>query len=439
MHKLTVTLKQHTPLIHFQHDQEGATLRASEVKPKLDRFILTKLGGDEGYEAGIQIAKDNGWLVGKGDHPALDYKMRIKAEGNVQKDENMPMYFGNMGDGIEKKMKQADSLEMIFFSLISSILDQIKNIIADFFIKNNFGSRQSKGYGCFEVVKINDENIKKRPSNYVTFFSLKGDFKGVFGQIQLLYNSMRSGVNLLDRDGKNVFYFKSLLFLYAKSLGVQWEKKTIKEHFANDIRRNEEVIKGDLSKQQEKFETIEYKDSCPLFFSSKDRYIIKDLFGLSSSEAWKSYKFKPIEKIHSLVKTDKEIQRFKSPLLIKVYEDGGNYTIYFLIDRYQNDILRNEIMGQKFYIVNGKYRDSKKSLNDLKNAKNFQCFPISIVPASLNGNEVSLDKFFNYILFVNGGIDLDNYVEQKFQKRKEFSQLKCIYNQMKQNYVNSKN
>lgn len=42
MHKLTVTLKQHTPLIHFQHSQEGATLRASEVKPKLDKFIIER-------------------------------------------------------------------------------------------------------------------------------------------------------------------------------------------------------------------------------------------------------------------------------------------------------------------------------------------------------------------------------------------------------------
>ena len=80
MHTLKVTLKQHTPLIHFQHDQEGATLRASEVKPKLDKFILTKLGGDDGYEAGIKIAKDNGWLVGKGDHPAMDSVSPVVAE-----------------------------------------------------------------------------------------------------------------------------------------------------------------------------------------------------------------------------------------------------------------------------------------------------------------------------------------------------------------------
>lgn len=42
MKTLKVTLKQHTPLIHFQHDQYGATLRASEVKPKLDKFIILR-------------------------------------------------------------------------------------------------------------------------------------------------------------------------------------------------------------------------------------------------------------------------------------------------------------------------------------------------------------------------------------------------------------
>ncbi|MEZ4966906.1 MAG: hypothetical protein R2791_16805 [Saprospiraceae bacterium] len=37
--KLEFTLKQHTPLIHFQHDQAGATLRATEVKARLDAFV----------------------------------------------------------------------------------------------------------------------------------------------------------------------------------------------------------------------------------------------------------------------------------------------------------------------------------------------------------------------------------------------------------------
>ena len=34
-------LKQWTPLIHFQSGQSGATLRTTEVKPKLDRFLCT--------------------------------------------------------------------------------------------------------------------------------------------------------------------------------------------------------------------------------------------------------------------------------------------------------------------------------------------------------------------------------------------------------------
>ena len=38
--KVEFTLKQHTPIIHFQSNQTGATLRATELKPKFDRFLL---------------------------------------------------------------------------------------------------------------------------------------------------------------------------------------------------------------------------------------------------------------------------------------------------------------------------------------------------------------------------------------------------------------
>ena len=44
MYKLEFELEQHTPIIHFQARDAGATLRASEVKPKLDKFILTQIG-----------------------------------------------------------------------------------------------------------------------------------------------------------------------------------------------------------------------------------------------------------------------------------------------------------------------------------------------------------------------------------------------------------
>ena len=103
MHTLKVTLKQHTPLIHFQHDQDGATLRASEVKPKLDRFILTKLGNGN-YQEGVKQAKANGWLVGKGEHPALDYKMRIEDE-----DTNLFSFFTNTKREYTERDEKKDS------------------------------------------------------------------------------------------------------------------------------------------------------------------------------------------------------------------------------------------------------------------------------------------------------------------------------------------
>ena len=59
IHKKTIKLKQHTPLLHFQSNEEGATLRVSEVKPRLDKFLLEQLG--EGNTAkGLEIA-----LLGK--------------------------------------------------------------------------------------------------------------------------------------------------------------------------------------------------------------------------------------------------------------------------------------------------------------------------------------------------------------------------------------
>ena len=63
-------LKAHTPLIHFQYNQSGATLRATEVKPKLDRFLLDKLKNRK---------IPSYWFVEK--TKALNYKLHIEAYG----------------------------------------------------------------------------------------------------------------------------------------------------------------------------------------------------------------------------------------------------------------------------------------------------------------------------------------------------------------------
>lgn len=42
-YKMTIKLLAQSPMIHFQGKIDGATLRGSELKPKLDRFLIKRL------------------------------------------------------------------------------------------------------------------------------------------------------------------------------------------------------------------------------------------------------------------------------------------------------------------------------------------------------------------------------------------------------------
>ena len=103
--KLKVQLEAQSPIIHFQHDQAGATLRASEVKPKLDRFLLNKMEQETGKRVAV-LKEDNGYAVMFTDkeHNALNYRMNFEVPGNAYwvepgtfKPESYSIYYGNSG------------------------------------------------------------------------------------------------------------------------------------------------------------------------------------------------------------------------------------------------------------------------------------------------------------------------------------------------------
>ena len=257
MHKLEITLKQHTPIIHFQHDQDGATLRASEVKPKLDRFLLTKLG-DGNYDVGVKKANNQGWFIGKGEHPALDYKMFFRPSNNIKinikpRHENAPMYFGNMGDddNKDKHFRKADFVEGIILTQWSELEVFVKNNISKFFFIHNFGTRQSKGYGSFTVEKINNKTIDSKFKADYCFRIKTDDWQDALFKTGLFYQSLRSGINigspiyssvkgshgsaLKHQEMDTKFYMKPIVFLYAKDVDKQqWDKKTIKQTYFNN-------------------------------------------------------------------------------------------------------------------------------------------------------------------------------------------------------------
>ena len=300
MHTLKVTLKQHTPLIHFQHDQEGATLRASEVKPKLDKFILTKLGEGD-YQNGFEIAQKNGWIInnGKNDCKALDYKMRIERTGYIDtvhlkvsstynkkkqcnifttkatEKEEFPFLLANMG-GKESEDELIDlslssNVTLTFNTICSEIKTQILQNIEQFFALNNFGQRQTKGFGSFSVIEIqdNEHTIPKKwdarvylpegtplmefsvDKNEPMFFQLT-----LFKVLDFYWKCLKSGVNYTKRIVSNNSiiirnkerYIKPYLYTYLNNHKLTWEKREIKNSFSLETTIPQKNIKINTNK-----------------------------------------------------------------------------------------------------------------------------------------------------------------------------------------------
>lgn len=423
MYQLKFTLKQHTPIIHFQHDQVGATLRATEVKPKLDRFILMKLGreadntltdNDAIYKKGKEVANSNGWLIDK-DKGALDYKMRVepnhKSPTEIQKGHgNSPMYFANMGNAENfKHFKYSDEdIECVIstFNLKTgsekiTLSKYIESNIYEFFFQNNFGTRQSKGYGSFEVINIiNSENFtKNKQFNYKIELKNVTEWNEAMLQIAYFYKALRSGFNLINKPQYNnnpydsskasqqinttsYYYLKPIIFLFAKERGYQWDKKTIKETYLNDeyayrrptnsekkdrrlnLSNNDKIEELSFKKHIAKYQNSEILNISSLVGKNDCLYDFKDLLGLSSEESWRSYGKTFVKEnvrntsisasINPYSKNDpNKIERFKSPIFFKVQKEQSGYVVYIIL----NDV-PDEYIGSKYSVSPKKERSN---------------------------------------------------------------------------------
>jgi len=383
MYKLNIELQQHTPLLHFQHSQDGATLRATEVKPKLDRFLIEKVYEDNFEKYKHSLQSYNGEPKHKVKHLALAYKLRFKVgQIKIFDNSNLAGYFAELGNKGEvgKKLSFAENIQMQIVCSNPKLLNDIKQNIASFFIHHNFGTRQSRGFGSFtitaeEPIKLDynfeiKENRNEQPHSW----------ENLFQHIDLFARSLRAGFNLKGRDKKTTFYFKSLAFVYAKKvLGVQWDKKTVKENFfINDLRKQQEI----------------HNNADNVSYSGK-KLLIKDLFGLSTAESWRSYR--------SMVEKKSEtVQRFQSPILFKPISDSnGNFTVHIKA----NDIPK-EMLNRNFDISTR----GKRSFN-IRTPENF-----------------SVKEFLDFT-FKN--FDISKHVNSEYHRRKEYQILKTIYEQLK--------
>ena len=421
MTKLVIDLRQDTPMWHFRPDEKGCCLRASEVKPKLDKFLMDKLGSD---------VEDEWNLKNQGDEKSihLDYKMTFEAIGEPDSDikelDRFPLFFGNMGNGEKKKLIYYPyGIRMTIFSLHSVLVEKIKNHICKFFACHSFGTRQSKGFGCFYPEKINNEevstcdNIIKILAQYKFEVNIKSNFEvniksnfeqflELFRGIDSFHKKIRSGINLPN------FYFKSLMYHYVDSTyKIHWEKPQIRHYFG--LLDDNSYFKKQYEKKcdQRKIE-YEYKDgkkqvkqsdkNCPRksmiedyntygssqpykFTKDNDGYIplFRDALGLSGTQSWLYYNAE-VNITDSQTDKNKKVTRFKTPFLYRpVKNSNGSYTIYIIFDK-DYSVNLNKLKEVKFRIEANKIvNKNKEPINGCLKAKIYQDF--------------DLIEYFNYI------------------------------------------
>lgn len=357
MSSFKFTLQQQTPQIHFQGLQALSGLRASDVKPRLDKFLAQKLNDAYGFKApangNYKEAPYAPWLLGtKKEKAAFAYKLII---GNTpstvipiikdDKQHKFSGFFGNMGlkynDNSKYWIMATGKISCSVYPLTNvqasigskQLLDVMMEHIPEFFATHNFGTRQGKGYGSYMVME--PTTVHALESAYYFEVQMKrtighGDFEKLFSTIDLFYRTLRSGLNLKGRGQRDLLYFKSLMFQYAKSNGLQWDKKTVR----HALFRNHATYQEADRKRTDQDGTFQFSSNGP-------KYDFRDWLGLASEQTWFNYgpqkkdgngydKTTVINKLHAA--NGAEISRVPSPILFKpVRHEGNKYRVYLLL------------------------------------------------------------------------------------------------------------
>ncbi len=312
-YKLEFTLKQHTPIIHFQSDQPGATLRSTELKPKLDNFIRDDLKDIdrtlyEKYKNLITneyyFPSDKGSSVYKIHISAskikeIEYKTYIKKE-NISDTRQIGSYFGDL------KAIQNSSIKITIKSLIPNMNELISEALKHVLIYENFGTRQTKGFGSFSLDIDQEQYEKILKKKHPIFYKRTSNepLKTINNDYQIL------------KSGRNKPYTKSKLFEYMCNNKIRWEKKMIK------------------TRMQENFPAV-YKElkyeHPPVTCNKNDRtyqyQYIRALLGTAEqNEYLKRDDNHSKDKIYIEIISLDNVQRYKSPITYKVF----NNTIYVL-------------------------------------------------------------------------------------------------------------
>lgn len=380
-------LVQHTPLIHFQHSEPHACLRATEVKPKLDRFLIEQLEKDDRF--GDDRWKK--WFVGDGSQQSFDYMMRITPnservdrtqsiengiERAIARAEHRPPnasfheihknYFGNMASGnniqdtIRETFKESllykDGLTLTIRCFIPELLTFIDEHIRGFFMMHNFGTRQRKGFGSFTVDISTKPNEPKGfdlvgkycPNAYYCKLGNDVNADALLDAVWVISAFLRSGFNRGEGN-----YVRGFVFRY-----FQREKNPL----ANDKAFVKQQVLHNVYNEATRGEHLH-----PYGNNVRYRYV-RGLLGTNENSRFcraPRGETREDRTVHNIyIHSAEGIERFPSPLLFKPI---GKFV--FILPQKMPD----EIFGSEFYILEKNQEEeydskatSEQKLNYLK-------------------------------------------------------------------------
>lgn len=309
--KWTFDLTQHTPMIHFQSSDDSVCLRATEVKPKFDRFLLEKECFTDDQKKEWFYAAEDGRLASK-------MKLRFRTKGKIVR----------RRENYVKTVFFKDGVKGTVLCFSGEFLEIVKRHIPVFFLLNNFGARQNKGFGSFSVAggevggSICDVIREHEQNAFCLDYNVQGRRWDIpaeerLDDIGILYGLMKDGI---DNKGKKLGH-KGAIFRYYQDKGIINEKKVVKQYLFDgksikDIKKAYYVgVVLGLTKR------FSYKDTMvsvsnnaieryqsPVYFKVLDRYTF--LFLRPMPEALRGAKFKFSRKVRE-IKKGKEIIKVK--------------------------------------------------------------------------------------------------------------------------------
>ncbi len=392
-------LRQETPMCHFQcrehESQSGATLRASDVKPRLDKFLVRQMSAAGLDWKSFRISPE---------HDALNYKLHIVAKGSPKVNEiKENAFFANMGSkDKERSVCYPQGVDLKIICFIPGLMDQIQKHIQGFFLINNFGTRQDKGFGSFVVDGMDGQSIPVDTPTIETFlknysgnegYSVYGintagcsDKSAVLDNAYVLYQWIKSGINF------GATYQKSLLTEYMLEKRVGGEKRWMKQ----------EGIAPKVKSGPGK--TKEPDDRPPVGEVDEYRYI-RAVLGVSGNQSWFTSKKKdmpdkngnPAYFKDEISVSSAEINRYPSPITIKIVDKKVFFLAY--------DLSRepfNVIFDKEFTFANSRSKQgnlSTLSEFDMEVFLNYCAEKIRNVTFDVRGNHYS----FSMIKINSGG------------------------------------